>query len=902
MSTTKRDHLTSHMRVHIPLRPHKCPLCKKAFKRTQDLKKHGKTHAVPLDRRLYNRSEAGNDPPQYRNSAAYDLIPPHHHHYRHPEGHGYTQGPGRHQIDDRLYTPPGSVQRPTTANRGKPEPASHANFYSRQNRVVNGGFPVSYGPLPRGEATGIHPSPASPPETYIHRPLPSQATLQSFLTNGISDILNILLAESKSRPVEPTFLHDILQRLNGLHGALSSMTAPGHDKLAGLNDGGAMDAHQHPPQPFSQTAYQKAPPTPEATDATAAAIAAAMASTRVAAQSQAAHPVHDSTDSPLLAGQSPPAKPPSLDQPQFDLPAEHTKSEILSLDGYLQQMENILYKHMPEHTIPPNVRPDMHLGTSSGSARPDANLSFQGGGVPFSSPPVSTDRFSAVDMLDNVHSNYTANKEEQRQQQQQRQQAQRKDTGRLSYPTVILDSCENSSPTSIHRPSSDPTQAQYNQTAPPEYPPLTTMSLPTTSSIAPQSVGEHSSLGFEAAVACPDVSNPRPETFDYQPFPTFPSQGLPVRASSAAYQNIAHQQPHPHPHHHPQQVHIPDILHPAETSAAGVSQAPTLYPSLPGSTGAETTTQRPGYPYTIENQDQAHHSPEQHQWHDICSSSPPPPHHPHHPSLHAHVSDSPLFSTGHSTRHMNLMPTLDCGVLEPGVGNYERRIRGGVLQKAKEKKKKKGGRVEKGEEEEEGEKGENVISKEQERKTVTTELGNDDRSRREGQGADDGDEDDEDAASDEDKAAATSENTRKTVLPLRRNPRHQSSQAKFTLTPAQHDASLRLLRQLRKWLWQSLGPSRPGSHSDKPCKTQDTDEAPERLSKARSATTEVSGSAGADGAPHSGSLKVQNVADVAASSKPPPCIEKRARSPLLFPESDVKYPFLHWKFPVSLDT
>lgn len=43
--TVKRDHITSHVRVHVPLKPFKCEVCKKNFKRPQDLKKHVKTHA-----------------------------------------------------------------------------------------------------------------------------------------------------------------------------------------------------------------------------------------------------------------------------------------------------------------------------------------------------------------------------------------------------------------------------------------------------------------------------------------------------------------------------------------------------------------------------------------------------------------------------------------------------------------------------------------------------------------------------------------------------------------------------------------------------------------------------------------------------------------------------------------
>lgn len=42
--TEKRDHITSHIRVHIALKPFKCSTCSKNFKRPQDLKKHLKTH------------------------------------------------------------------------------------------------------------------------------------------------------------------------------------------------------------------------------------------------------------------------------------------------------------------------------------------------------------------------------------------------------------------------------------------------------------------------------------------------------------------------------------------------------------------------------------------------------------------------------------------------------------------------------------------------------------------------------------------------------------------------------------------------------------------------------------------------------------------------------------------
>ncbi|ORX95646.1 hypothetical protein K493DRAFT_218881 [Basidiobolus meristosporus CBS 931.73] len=51
IKTVKRDHITSHIRVHVPLKPFPCKDCDKAFKRRQDLKKHEKTHESPEERK-----------------------------------------------------------------------------------------------------------------------------------------------------------------------------------------------------------------------------------------------------------------------------------------------------------------------------------------------------------------------------------------------------------------------------------------------------------------------------------------------------------------------------------------------------------------------------------------------------------------------------------------------------------------------------------------------------------------------------------------------------------------------------------------------------------------------------------------------------------------------------------
>ncbi|KAG0002668.1 hypothetical protein BGZ80_009363 [Entomortierella chlamydospora] len=71
----KRDHITSHLRVHVPSKPHQCGICKKSFKRPQDLKKHEKTHQDDINISNTTISSSGHLKPGDKDTAL-PLTPP----------------------------------------------------------------------------------------------------------------------------------------------------------------------------------------------------------------------------------------------------------------------------------------------------------------------------------------------------------------------------------------------------------------------------------------------------------------------------------------------------------------------------------------------------------------------------------------------------------------------------------------------------------------------------------------------------------------------------------------------------------------------------------------------------------------------------------------------------------
>ncbi|KAF2172330.1 hypothetical protein M409DRAFT_17566 [Zasmidium cellare ATCC 36951] len=169
-TTVKRDHITSHIRVHVPLKPHKCDFCGKAFKRPQDLKKHVKTHAD--DSVLMNSPQHG----QGRTASS--------------GGMGQQNG------------------KPSSYYGGGHDSAMGNPYPSYQPAMTNGAGAGSY-PGPGGAQYAGYGSVSYPNSSAL-------ADIQSMDTRRRAiEALNDFLGDIKRRAIDPNNYYDVGHRLQG---------------------------------------------------------------------------------------------------------------------------------------------------------------------------------------------------------------------------------------------------------------------------------------------------------------------------------------------------------------------------------------------------------------------------------------------------------------------------------------------------------------------------------------------------------------------------------------------------------------------------------------------------------------------------------------------------------------
>ncbi|KAF2176048.1 hypothetical protein K469DRAFT_608647 [Zopfia rhizophila CBS 207.26] len=214
--TVKRDHLTSHIRVHVPLKPHKCDFCGKAFKRPQDRKKHVKTHA---DDSILLRSPEPN-----RGS---------------PHGGAGYQGGGKLVADLQAL-------------------AATASGYNRDGDLgANAGYGQQH---PGGALNGFY---SGPPQNSAYGSVYYAVNQAQQLNNdsyemrkrAAYDALNEFFGDAKRRAIDPMTYYDVGQRLMGLQSIQLPVVGSGSYQrgMTDYGNGGTMVAHPlHPPMhPYS---------------------------------------------------------------------------------------------------------------------------------------------------------------------------------------------------------------------------------------------------------------------------------------------------------------------------------------------------------------------------------------------------------------------------------------------------------------------------------------------------------------------------------------------------------------------------------------------------------------------------------------------------------------------------
>ncbi|KKF93408.1 pH-response transcription factor pacC/RIM101 [Ceratocystis platani] len=209
-----RDHITSHIRVHVPLKPHKCDFCGKAFKRPQDLKKHVKTHADDnVVARQADQSSLGLGG-GYRSQSK-------------PVGTPY------YDHNSHIRAPPSHFPQ-----------AGHPNYYGTPQASTHYGLYFSQPPLGRSYEMGHTTAPA-----FEDRKRQADAAVDSFFGNV------------KRRHVEPSSYAQISRSLLPLHGMVSTM-GNGSDYMTQPAPGvhSVNQTTTNGPSPLAQTYYLPAMP------------------------------------------------------------------------------------------------------------------------------------------------------------------------------------------------------------------------------------------------------------------------------------------------------------------------------------------------------------------------------------------------------------------------------------------------------------------------------------------------------------------------------------------------------------------------------------------------------------------------------------------------------------------
>lgn len=232
-TTVKRDHITSHIRVHVPLKPHKCEFCGKSFKRPQDLKKHVKVGAPEV----LSPSRRANAPQTHADDSSMARSP-----QDQPAGLNVYRNQGGRGKSSESHPAASHFPNTPLENMG----AAHSSYYDHNGQMranPQGQFPQAGHPSYYGA-----PQPSTNYGLYFNQPTslggPRHDYLGHSATSGFDsrkrqmDMVDNFLGTAKRRQVEPNSYAQISQGLLPLHGMIPMPMGPSGDYMGGNGGGG----------------------------------------------------------------------------------------------------------------------------------------------------------------------------------------------------------------------------------------------------------------------------------------------------------------------------------------------------------------------------------------------------------------------------------------------------------------------------------------------------------------------------------------------------------------------------------------------------------------------------------------------------------------------------------------